>query len=58
MKPMIPSGGIVVATKANGTRQMYSVVLSVQATVHPSESSVAAKSHIANGMSGLADDPI
>jgi hypothetical protein len=58
MNPMIPSGGIVVATKANGTRQMYFVVRSVQATVHAIESSVAAKSHMANGMIGLAADPM
>jgi hypothetical protein len=58
MKPMIPSGGMVVAAKANGTRQMYFAGRSVHASVHGIDSRVAAKSHIANGMSGLADDPI
>jgi hypothetical protein len=57
MNPMIPSGGIVVATKANGTRKMYFLVRSVHATVHGTESRIAARSHTANGMSGLADDP-
>ena len=58
MNPMITSGGIVVATKANGTRQMYFEGRSVQATAHGTERRIAAKSHTANGMSGLADDPI
>ena len=58
MKPMIPSGGIVAATKANGTRQTYCAGQAVHANVQGTASRIAASSHTANGTSGLAADPI